>query len=310
MNNEKQIPSVADAIDGALAILAELSTCPENSLSVQELAQKTTMPKEHIVFLVEMLQSLSDHQTGARIALDLNGSTISLLGDAGQLAPLRLTTAEAIALRQVLSRCQIDPGTRDRIERAVAPVAGPLHNDRLICSDLLFGGFFPLITEAVSIGARLRVSYRSPSAAHPRELVVDPGYICASNDAAYLVAWDLERDGQISLRMDRIIQAELTDDSVVTHPFTPYDPAESIKQNGSRAELRWDDRGSFEATPWAGIARNEAQVQPDGSICAPVYFTSKPWLFDQVLSGGGSIQIVEPRSLRNEFVAYAQALLA
>lgn len=308
MSAKKSIPSVSDAIDGTLAILAELSVAPDGKTSASALAAKLEMPLEHVFFLIEALQALSDHHSGARIALAFDDDVISLHGDAGQLSPLRLTTAEAIALRQALERCRIDEDTRSRIERAIAPVAGPLHEGKFLSGDQLFGGFFPIITEAIAIGARMDISYRSSGQHAPRSKRIDPGCINVTDDAAYLIAWDLEKDRQISLRMDRIAHAVLTDDSVVPHTFEPYHPAESLQEHGERALLKWRSTDSFEQARWAGIQRHCRQTHEDGTVIAPVQITSKPWLFDRVLAGAGAIQILEPAGLRDEFVAYAHAL--
>lgn len=308
MSAKKKISSVSKALDGALVILAELSAEPNGKIDAATLAAKLEMPLEHVYFLIEALQELSDHHTGARIALTCDDGAIALHGDAGQLSPLRLTTAEAVALRQALGRCRIDEDTRSRIDRAIAPVAGPLREGKFLSGDHLFGGFFPIITEAIAVGARMDVSYRSSSQHEPRNKRIDPGCISVTDDTAYLIAWDLEKNRQVSLRMDRIAGATLSDDSVVPHNFEPYNPAESLQAHGEKALLQWHSIDLFEQAGWAGIQRACCQAHEDGAITAPVYFTSKPWLFDRVLAGAGTIQILEPSDLRDEFIAYAHDL--
>ena len=186
------------------------------------------------------------------------------MGDAGRLAPLRLTEPEANALSQALKRCKLDGDVRARISRALDPVQTSGHADRLLAGDALFGGFFPIIAEAISIGARMRMRYRTAGQSSPSERTIDPGFIEVSGDAAYLAAWDVEKDEQRSYRLDRIDDVVLTDDSVIDHPFARRSTAESLRDHGDTALIRWSSQQAFDSCTWAGLDRDRARTLEDG----------------------------------------------
>ncbi len=107
---------------------------------------------------------------------------------------------------------------RGRVEAAWC--AGPEADfettvDKTLGGDRLLGGFYPVISEAIAIGARLAIFYRASDECSPSTRLVDPKFIEVSGDAAYLVAWNVEKDAQRSYRLDRIANAELTDDYLV-----------------------------------------------------------------------------------------------
>ena len=58
--------------------------------------------------------------------------------------------------------------------------------------------------------------------ARPRERLIDPLRIATHGDQTYLIAWDVEVDGQRSYRMDKIEGLALTDDSVERHTPVRY----------------------------------------------------------------------------------------
>lgn len=181
--------------------------------------------------------------------------------------------------------------------------------DKTMGGDRLLGGFYPVISEAIAIGARLAISYRAGNECSPSARLVDPKFIEVSGDAAYLVAWNVEKDAQRSYRLDRIANAELTDDSVERHDFSPYSAAESLRAHGADATLRFVNSGELASRDWEGIRRGTADEQEDGSVLVHISYTSVPWLFSQIAAAAGAIVIEEPKSLKNDFRTWAKSLL-
>ena len=179
--------SSEDAIVACLNILAALTASPTGSVDTATIEREFDLTDQQLEEAVDLLQSLADERTGARVAVELEEGHITLLGTAGRISPLRLTPAESLALGQALARCNLDPEVRKRIQDALGP-AGKADDPKLLAGDALLGGFFPVIAEALSIGARLRMRYRSVLESSPSERIVDPGYIEVVGDAAYLVA--------------------------------------------------------------------------------------------------------------------------
>lgn len=294
------------ALSVCLGLLTALSTSPSGFVDLDAFARDFDIDVDDVERAVTLLQSVADERSGARIALVREKRSISLLGDAGRLAPLRLTEDESIALAQALRRCRLDDDVRKRLDFALGPIAGGDHAERLLSGDTLLGGFYPTIAEALAIGARLLMRYRAVGQESPSERLIDPGYVEVSDDAAYLVAWNVEKDAQRSYRLDRIDHLELTDDSVVAHPFTRHSAEESLRTYGETATVRWPSAQAFESCPWAGINREHATELPDGCVEAPLSYTSREWLFDHILAAGGRIIITAPESLKHSLVAYAR----
>lgn len=294
------------AIALCLGILTSLTASRTGAVELDALCTELDASKEGIDEALSLLQSIADERSGARIAIARLGGTLSLMGDAGRLAPLRLTEPEANALSQALKRCKLDGDVRARISRALDPVQTSGHADRLLAGDALFGGFFPIIAEAISIGARMRMRYRTAGQSSPSERTIDPGFIEVSGDAAYLAAWDVEKDEQRSYRLDRIDDVVLTDDSVIDHPFARRSTAESLRDHGDTALIRWSSQRAFDSCTWAGLDRDRARTLEDGGVEAPVSYTSEAWLFDQILAAGGRIVIASPPELRDRLIAYAR----
>lgn len=295
-----------ECLSGCIGLLTALSASPDASVHIPTFAQDAGMDEEQLEVLLELIQSISDERSGARIAIVRDGSTIRLMGDAGRLSPIRLTPSESLALIQVLDRCGIARDVRERILRSLGDVAREGRDERLVSGDALFGGYYPVIAEAITIGARLALRYRSASAEAASGRVVDPGYIEATDDGAYLIAWDVEKDAQRRYRLDRIELAELTDDSVVAHDFARMSAAESLAAHGETATVLWREAQTFETCSWAGLHRGEAVFNSDGSVEAPVSFASAPWLFDQVLAAGGEVVITAPDPLAKALISYAK----
>ncbi|MFR3450977.1 MAG: WYL domain-containing protein [Collinsella sp.] len=140
----------------------------------------------------------------------------------------------------------------------------------------------------------LAISYRASDECSPSTRLVDPKFIEVSGDAAYLVAWNVEKDAQRSYRLDRIANAELTDDSVERHDFSPYSAAESLRAHGADATLRFVNSGELASRDWEGIRRGTADEQEDGSVLVHISYHVRAWLFSQIAAAAGAIVIEEP----------------
>ena len=305
----KRALSSEDLLQTALNLMERLTTASNASVGAASFARDASISLEQTNEVVELLQGVADERSGSHIALDYQDGAITLSGDAGRLDPVRLTPAESLALRRVLTTCNIGDDVRGRVEAALC--AGPEADfettvDKTMGGDRLLGGFYPVISEAIAIGARLAISYRAGDECSPSTRLVDPKFIEVSGDAAYLVAWNVEKDAQ---RLDRIANAELTDDSVERHDFSPYSAAESLRAHGADATLRFVNSGELASRDWEGIRRGTANEQEDGSVLVHISYTSVPWLFSQIAAAAGTIVIEEPKSLKNDFRTWAKSLL-
>lgn len=308
----KRTLSSEDLLQVALNLMERLTTAPNASVDAATFARDASVSLTQVDEVVELLQGVADERSGSHVALDYRDGVIALSGDAGRLDPVRLTPAESLALRRVLTTCNIADDVRSRVEAALCAgndAGNGTADDRTMGGDRLLGGFYPVISEAIAIGARLAIAYRAGDECGPSTRLVDPKLIEVSGDAAYLVAWNVEKDAQRSYRLDRIAGAELTEDSVERHDFSPYSAAESLHTHGADATLRFASRDELAAHDWEGIRQDTAREQVDGSVLVHASYTSAPWLFSQIAAAAGAIVIEEPESLRDDFKTWVKSLL-
>lgn len=311
MSRNAAKPSALDTdryITAAISLLNALTAATQSRVDAATFREALSLTDAQLNEIVYLLQVVGDENTGARIAIRRENDDIVLEGDAGLFNAVRFTSDEALAIMQVLDRFCIEDGTREHIAAALAPSVD--QTDRvLLAGDPLFGGFYQELCEAMVIGARLTIAYRSADERTSSERIVDPGFITVSGDAAYLVAWNVEKDAQRLYRLDRIERVTLTEDSVGPHPFERESVEENLRAEGSVATLRFAERNRYEWCTWSGLDRATAKTLEDGSTLVQVFCVSEPWLFDQVLAAGGTLEIVGPQELRNRFVAYATEIL-
>lgn len=291
----------------ALSLLGALDAAPNAQIDAEAFAQDLSLTNEQLNEITQLLQFVEDGITGARVAIRREGNQVILDGNAGHFGAIRFTGDEALAIMQVLDRFHIDEAVKDRIQTALAPAVQHA-NQNLLAGDALFGGFYQDLCEAMVDGARMEIDYQPLNADAPSARTVDPGFITVSGDAAYLVAWNVDKDEQRSYRLDRISHVSVTDDSVENHPFERKSVEESLRAAGETVELAFLRQDVFDRCNWGGINRSDVWTGEDGRIRAQVSYVSKPWLFDQILAAGGSLEIIAPPELRREFVEYAQHL--
>lgn len=304
-------PLTADSrIEAAIGLLAALANAPGQRLRASAARRALALSEPQLDEIIELLQLLSDSRTGSRPIIVRSGDEIALEGTAAEMDPLRLTAEEAIAVMQVLARCRLDEGVRERVAKALMPGGEPVDDAAAAASgDALFGGFYQKVVEAIQDGIRCLISYRSGSEAQATARTVDPGFIEVSDDGAYLIGWDVRKDGQRRYRLDRIAAVRFTEDSAGRHAFRRTAPAESLRAGGAEALLSFPGRAEAEALGWAGLDLDRGAAQPDGTFTAPVSYATGSWLFDQLLAAAGSIRIIGPEDLRRRFTAYARGLL-
>lgn len=308
----KRTLSSEDLLQNALNLMERLTTAPNASVGAVSFAHDASISLSQVNEIVELLQGIADGRSGSHIALDYQDGEITLSGDAGRLDPVRLNHAESLALRRTLTTCNISSDVRERVEAALctgADTGGSGEADKTMGGDRLLGGFYPVISEAIAIGARLVIDYRAGDEPSPSARLVDPKLIEVSGDAAYLVAWNVEKDAQRSYRLDRIAKAELTEDSVERHDFSPYSTAKSLREHGTDAVLRFSSREDLAMCDWEGIHQDTASEQGGQGVLVHVSYTSESWLFSQIAAAAGDITIEEPENLKERFTTWAKSLL-
>lgn len=302
-------------VDAGLDLLAALTSAEGHAIPLAKVQADLALDAGQVTNVVDTLAQIADSQSGCRVCIALEDGMITLQGAAGEVGGMRLTRDEFLAAERVIRRYQLNASVVERFEAAMAPIGdADDETSELGAGDPLFGGFYQQIAEALADGVRLLITYRPQYDRRARKRLVDPGYFDVDNDAAFLVAWDVELDEQRRYRLDRISCVSTTEDSVQAHPFNRDTPHSSIGRTGKAVLLRFVDTATYKSCDWAmKVERDPFEdgrygEQADGSVLACTACVSPEWLFDHILASGGTIQLVEPKEMRRQLLSYAADL--
>ena len=294
-------------ISCGIQLLEVLSAAPGQRCTRTAAAQALHVDVDAIPQIVDTVSALSDRTSGARVALTLDGETLSLTGDAALIMPRRFSLEESMVLAHILDVLNLDEETREHVRAAVMPL-GEAPEKARIAEPARYGAWFGKLSEAIEDGIRCRMTYRSleDDAAHER--IIDPIAVTEEHGETYLIAWNVEKDAERRYRLDRIQDVTFTEDSIEQHGAQLMDTAASLRESGQHVRLAVPSLAYLQRLDWAGIG--EIAEEPDGSATCTLFFDSKHWLFDQLLSAGGDIVLLDASELAGELAAYAEELLA
>ena len=279
----------------AIDIMEALYAAGEAGMTRGDICSRFDITGAALDEIIDIVSTLADRESGARIICERHGERIILTGDAGRVLPLRLSAAEGAVLNHELDSMGIDSRAAERIRHALLPEE--LGYNQRVVDTVARGSHWQQLNCAIQDGVRCRITNRSMDDARPRERLIDPLRITTHGDQTYLIAWDVEVDEQRSYRMDKIEGLSLTDDSVERHMPAPSSLHESLSQAEQSAKLLMP-LDMAERLDWAGII----SIEPNGADTATVTvrYGSEHWLFCQVIAAGGAIRIPDDpaRALR------------
>lgn len=290
----------------SLRLLEDLTAAPGHRMTLDEAGAALGINPRQVSYVVDCVGSLSNLSTGTRSGVYIEHGDIVLVGDASLLAPRRLDLNESLVLACVLDSLSVPEDVRARVQAALGPVDEIALDASPFAESGEHGDFLLPITEAIGYGIRCRISYRSQDdpVAVPR--TVDPIRIERAGQHAYLIAWDIDKDGVRRYRLDRIAEVVHTDDSVERHAEEGLAVAESIRAHGSIATVRAQSAAELLLPGWAGLFDLH---EVEGAVEASLSFTSDRWLFDQLLAASPRIELVGPSETKRAFAAYARDLI-
>lgn len=288
----------------AIDIMEALYAAGENGMTRDELCCRFDITGASLDEILEIVSTLADRESGARIICERRGERVVLTGDAGRVLPLRLSAAEGAVLNHELESLGIEPQTAARIRRALLPEE--LGFNQRVFDTVAHGSHWQQLNCAIQDGVRCRISYRSMDDTQARERLVDPLRITTNGDQTYLIAWDLAVDEQRTYRMDKIEDLVLTDDSVVRHAPESVSLHDSLAQAERSARLLMP-LDMAERLDWPGIM----SIEPNGadSATVSVRYGSERWLLSQVIAAGGAIRILDDPALSERLCDMARSLV-
>lgn len=296
-------------VSRAIELLTMITSAPQGRIGRDQAMRALGVDERSLTALCELIGSLVDETTGVRAVITEEEGDLVLMGDGAALRPLRLSFEEGLVLSHVLNAAHMDAEARDRISRAILPLGSDGREPEAIGDGAGYGEAFPALAEAVRIGIRCRLLYRSADDDAPAWRLIDPAATVTEQGVPYLIAWDVEADGERRYRLDRVADLIYTDDSVVPHRYSNATAAESIRSGGASAVVSFSSRPLAERTSWAGLGPI-SPARAGGRPRARLSYTSETWLFDQIAAAGGEIEIVEPADLRDRFAIWAGRLVA
>lgn len=229
--------------------------------------------------------------------------------------PVRLTHEEAVALLLSLRVLVSLLGARQ-------DTAGPLVAAMSALEDLVGGEahdepgpqvatgptaaqveILSIVQEAMRSRRRLRLDYVSATDARSTRLV-DPLELVTDGSRLTLRAWCLTANQERSFRLDRMLSAQLTEQSAQGHVPEPGDGADTQVRPVAHLRMRASGRWLIEQVPYERVAHHE-----DGTFTVSVRGRDEAWLIGLVLSAGRHLVAVEPAVISARAVATARAAL-
>ena len=271
----------------AIDIMEALYAAGESGMTRTEICSRFDITGASLDEILEIVSTLADRESGARIICECHGERVVLTGDAGRVLPLRLSAAEGAVLNHELESLGLGYN-----QHVVDTANHGSHWQQLSC--------------AIQDGVRCRISYRSMDDARPRERLVDPLRITANGDQTYLIAWDIAVDEQRTYRMDKIEGLALTEDSVVPHTPDGASLHDSLARTQRSAKLLMPF-DMAEHLDWAGITLIERSGTDMATVT--VHYGSERWLLSQIIAAGGAIRILDDPALSKRLCDMAKTLV-
>jgi len=132
---------------------------------------------------------------------------------------------------------------------------------------------------------------------------VEPHRIVTIDGAPYLECWCRRATDYRTLRVDRIVSAEVTDDDVVTPP-SGSEGFSLAREYDATVRLRRAGRWALEDIP--GVT-----IKDDGElVTATAGVTNESWLAGRLLTIAPALISIEPDALRHEVARQSNAVLA
>jgi len=270
------------------SLAAELGVTPKRLLAdVQLLTEAGDDPD------TTWLSSLSAFQDGDRLWIQSRGP---------YRRPIRLTSEELLALRVALVT-EGDVPSRVLTELAEWESRTPPADAVPIRPVPFLGGseaaMVDLARAAMDGRHRLRIVYAGEGAEAPDSRVVQVHDVVLAEGVAYLSAWCELREGWRRFRCDRILEAELLDDSFAPRPDAPRIATRDdlfVAPEGGVDEVRV--RVSGDVARWVRERYDDVEELEDGAVVLTVRTASVDWLVRMVLYYGDQAEVLGPPAYR------------
>jgi proteasome accessory factor C len=231
--------------------------------------------------------------------------------------PARLLPVEAKALVAAIDLIGehlpegVLTSAREKIVAALGedPTERGLHVARTVGDD---SGIARVVSEAIAERRLLRLDYYKPNEDEFVQRTIEPYALMNGLEGWYVASFDPARDDVRHFRLDRIRNAEVSEERFTPRP--EVDPAADVagwprtgKVHASRIARVWvsPERARWAREDW--LVNQELQ---DGSVIVELPFKGVEWLVREVLAEAGDAVVLEPADARDAVAAAAERLRA
>ncbi len=308
-----------ERVERAIHLLEILSSVEGCIITEQEARDELACTDSELDECLNLISTLSDRSTGARVRAWRDHGDIVLEGADAQLVPLRLSAGEGAVLASLFNDLNLDAAARERLAAALLPDGAGSAPAIPLAPNAALGAHYPLLAEALDTGRACRILYRAQAETEPAERTVAPLRTEILDGCGYLIARNVAKNHVHRYRLERIASVILLDRAPAgtQHPSGAASdaegdaedapaPAQSLARAGETVHLELD--ATEEPPAWAGIEEVRCG-EGEGVWSITLRVSARPWLFDQVLSFGGLMRITAPDSLVQEFTDYSENLL-
>jgi predicted DNA-binding transcriptional regulator YafY len=169
-----------------------------------------------------------------------------------------------------------------------------------------------VVSEAIAAGRTLRLDYYKPNEDEFVQRTIEPYALMNGREGWYVASFDPARDDVRHFRLDRIRNAEMTEDRFTRRP--EVDPAADVdgwprtgEVTASRIARVWV---SPERARWAREERRVNEELSDGSVIVELPFKGVDWLVREVLAEAGDAVVLEPADAREAVLGAVERLRA
>jgi proteasome accessory factor BC len=169
-----------------------------------------------------------------------------------------------------------------------------------------------VVSEAIAARRMLRLDYYKPNEDEFVERTIEPYALMNGREGWYVASFDPARDDVRHFRLDRIRNAEMSEERFTRRP--EVDPAADVdgwprtgEVTASRIARVWV---SPERARWAREERRVNEELADGSVIVELPFKGVDWLVREVLAEAGDAVVLEPVDARGAVLGAVERLRA
>jgi predicted DNA-binding transcriptional regulator YafY len=276
-----------------------------NGASLSEVASHFDISEKHALELIGQLVVTGPSQAGGGLVdIDFEDSESIFVSDAKALdRPVKLTEFEASSLLGGLHYLEQFPnlvdaeivsGLMNKILQALPNVDSPIN----VVSAPILKDVDSVVTNAISEKLAIEIKYAGVTKDDVSIRMVDPIKIYSQDDFVYLKAWCQNSQAWRSFRLDRILEATLSDKAIMIPVDT--EPTEAKREYLAAIEL---DKAYYGQLDQVDIVSFKEYMWHAVEVELKVY--SRDWLVSMILASGGRVKAVRPPDLIEALVARA-----